>query len=71
MTVQMKNDPAVVQRLLRSPGIVAQIADSLATMADGIATAIESQPDPCPPHKISEATEGPWVGRCVKCGAKP
>lgn len=31
----------------------------------------QRQPDPCPPHNISKATEGPWVGRCTKCGEKP
>ena len=31
----------------------------------------QRQPDPCPPHNISKATEGPWVGRCVKCGQIP
>lgn len=29
-------------------------------------TQIESQPDPCPPHKWG--TSGQWLNRCVKCG---
>lgn len=30
-------------------------------------TAIERQPDPCPPH--TPGSSGEWANRCTKCGA--